>query len=112
MRTGLVFFLLMAYMGLLQTGNGRYLLINSELKVALFHAFLRYSTFNQENFLLTFGMCCMIPTGKLCFSFSVIALACLGFHKQGKKKKICFFPVMDKVGMQRNSENFDFISTV
>lgn len=102
MRAGLVLFLLTAYKGLLQAGNGRYLLISSELKVAPFNAFLWYSTFNPENFFLTLGKYC-IDSRWEAFSFSVTAQACLGFHKQGgKKNHFCFFPVgIDKMGYNK-----------
>lgn len=63
-------FLLMVYTSLLQTGNGRYQLIDSEFKVARFTAFLRYSLL--VNFFLTLGKCCLDYCWEVCFYFPVI----------------------------------------
>lgn len=98
-------FLLMVYTSLLQTGNERYQLINSEFKVA----FLRYWTFSQLFFLNS----CKVSYWSLLGSLFLVFYHRLGlcrFSQIEKKTQFCFFP--NKIELQRNSENFHFIATV
>lgn len=104
-------YLLMVYTSLLQTGNGRYQLINSEFKVAHFTAFLRYSTFSQFFFFNSWDVLYWLLVGSL-FLFSCHRLGLCTFSQTGKNQ-FCFFAIIiDKVGVQQNSENFHFIVTV
>lgn len=84
MRTGLALFLLMACTDLLQTRDGRYLLISTELKVLLFNASLRYSASNR-------GSIALIPIGKFyfCHLFGLPVLP-----QARKKKSVVSLPLL------------------